>query len=73
VGNLHPVGRGMVARMRSLEVSSATVKEVIKPVAQEEPKFQPKSEEVYPKPILTHQQNAPIVKKGQMGNRYVPA
>jgi hypothetical protein len=54
VGNLNPVGRGMVARMRSLEVSSATVKEVIKPVAQEKPKFQPKSEEVYPKPTLTH-------------------
>lgn len=74
VGNLNPVGRGMVARMRSLEVSSATVKEtIIKSVTQEKPKFQPKSEEVYPKPILTHQENAPIVKKGEMGNKYVSA
>ncbi|XP_046444818.1 piwi-like protein Ago3 [Daphnia pulex] len=69
VGNLNPVGRGIVARMRSLEVSSTTVKEAVKSVAQERPKMQPKSEEVYPKPILTHQENAPIVKKGEMGNR----
>jgi hypothetical protein len=71
VGNLNPVGRGIVARMRSLEVSSTTVKEAVKSLAQEKPKIQPKSEEVYPKPILTHQENAPIVKKGEMGNRYV--
>jgi hypothetical protein len=69
VGNLHPVGRGMVAKMRSLEVSSATVKEVIKPVAQEKPKVQPKSEELYPKPILAHQENAPIIRKGEMGTK----
>jgi hypothetical protein len=73
VGNLNPIGRGMVARMRSLEVSSANVKDVVKPVVQEQLKFQPKSEEVYPKPILTHQENAPIVKKGEMGNKYVSA
>lgn len=69
VGNLNPVGRGMVTRMRSLEMGSATVKEVIIPVAKEKPKCHTKSEEVYPKPILTHQENAPIIKKGEMGNR----
>ena len=64
VGNLNTVGRGIVARMRSLQVSSTTVIDVPQPVARE-------PQEVYARPILTHQENAPIVKKGEMGTKYV--
>lgn len=57
--------------MRSLKVSSATEVVAKQIQAQKQEKSQVISEDVYAKPILVHQENAPIVKKGEMGNKYV--
>ncbi|KAK4035484.1 hypothetical protein OUZ56_027572 [Daphnia magna] len=69
VGNLNPVGRGAIARMQSLKLSSTTEVVTKQIQAQEQQKSQAISEKVYAKPILIHQENAPIVKKGEMGNK----
>lgn len=57
--------------MQSLKLSSTTEVVTKQIQAQEQQKSQAISEKVYAKPILIHQENAPIVKKGEMGNKYV--
>lgn len=73
------IGRGLAARMKSLELTAASVpppadvyekKNLVKPSQTQPIKGQIKPEDVIT-PILTHSEKPPVIKKGEAGNRQV--